>query len=242
MTLEPGRFVTTRWTLVAAAAADSSDPQRQEALGDLCQAYWPPLYAFLRRRGHSPEDAQDLTQGFFARVLERRDFRAADPARGRFRSFLLSALQHYAINEHERASTVKRGGRVQRLSLDFEEVERTYVLEARHDDSPDRVFNRKWAAISLDRALGRLRDECHTLGKGAVADALLPYLADTGQLPAYRTVAEQLGLTEGATKVAVHRLRQRFGAILRLEIAETVLAPADVDDEVRELIRALSPS
>jgi RNA polymerase sigma factor (sigma-70 family) len=242
MTLEPGRFVTTRWTLVAAAAADSSDPQRQEALGDLCQAYWPPLYAFLRRRGHSPEDAQDLTQGFFARVLERRDFRAADPARGRFRSFLLSALQHYAINEHERASTVKRGGRVQRLSLDFEEVERTYVLEARHDDSPDRVFNRKWAAISLDRALGRLRDECHTLGKGALADALLPYLTDTGQLPAYRTVAEQLGLTEGATKVAVHRLRQRFGAILRLEIAETVLAPGDVDDEVRELIRALSPS
>jgi len=242
MTLEPGRFVTTRWTLVAAAAADSSDPQRQEALGDLCQAYWPPLYAFLRRRGHSPEDAQDLTQGFFARVLERRDFRAADPARGRFRSFLLSALQHYAINEHERASTVKRGGRVQRLSLDFEEVERTYVLEARHDDSPDRVFNRKWAAISLDRALVRLRDECHTLGKGALADALLPYLTDTGQLPAYRTVAEQLGLTEGATKVAVHRLRQRFGALLRLEIAETVLAPADVDDEVRELIRALSPS
>jgi RNA polymerase sigma factor (sigma-70 family) len=242
MTLEPGRFVTTRWTLVAAAAADSSDPQRQEALGDLCQAYWPPLYAFLRRRGHSPEDAQDLTQGFFARVLERRDFSAADPTRGRFRSFLLSALQHYAINEHERASTVKRGGRVQRLSLDFEEVERTYVFEARHDDSPDRVFNRKWAAISLDRALGRLRDECHTLGKGALADALLPYLTDTGQLPAYRTVAEQLGLTEGATKVAVHRLRQRFGAILRLEIAETVLAPADVDDEVRELIRALSPS
>jgi RNA polymerase sigma factor (sigma-70 family) len=242
MTLEPGRFVTTRWTLVAAAAADSSDPQRQEALGDLCQAYWPPLYAFLRRRGHSPEDAQDLTQGFFARVLERRDFRAADPARGRFRSFLLSALQHYTINEHERASTVKRGGRVRRLSLDFEEVERTYVLEARHDDSPDRVFNRKWAAISLDRALVRLRDECHTSGKGALADALLPYLTDTGQLPAYRTVAEQLGLTEGATKVAVHRLRQRFGAILRLEIAETVLAPADVDDEVRELIRALSPS
>jgi RNA polymerase sigma factor (sigma-70 family) len=242
MTLEPGRFVTTRWTLVAAAAADSSDPQRQEALGDLCQAYWPPLYAFLRRRGHSPEDAQDLTQGFFARVLERRDFSAADPTRGRFRSFLLSALQHYAINEHERASTVKRGGRVQRLSLDFEEVERTYVLEARHDDSPDRVFNRKWAAISLDRALGRLRDECHTLGKGALADALLPYLTDTGQLPGYRTVAEQIGLTEGATKVAVHRLRQRFGAILRLEIAETVLAPADVDDEVRELIRALSPS
>ena len=242
MTLEPGRFITTRWTLVAAAAADSSDPQRREALEDLCQTYWPPLYAFLRRRGHAPEDAQDLTQGFFARVLERHDFRAADPGRGRFRSFLLSALQHYVINEHERATTVKRGGRLQRLSLDFEEAERTYVLEARNDASPDRVFNRKWAAISLDRALLRLHDECLAAGKGALADALLPYLTDTGDLPAYRIVAEQLGLTEGATKVAVHRLRQRFGAILRLEIAETVLAPADVDDEVRELIRALSPS
>jgi RNA polymerase sigma factor (sigma-70 family) len=237
-----GRFVTTRWTLVAAAAAGTSDPQRREALEDLCQTYWPPLYAFLRRRGHTAEDAQDLTQGFFARVLERHDFRAADPARGRFRSFLLTALQHYVINEHERATTAKRGGQLQRLSLDFEEVERTYVLEGRDDDSPDHVFNRKWAAITLDRALQRLRDECREAGKGALAEALLPYLTDAGHLPPYRSVAEQLGLTEGATKVAVHRLRQRFGAILRLEIAETVLAPADVDDEVRELIRALSPS
>jgi RNA polymerase sigma factor (sigma-70 family) len=236
-----GRFITTRWTLVA-AAADSADPRGREALGDLCQTYWPPLYAFLRRHGHTPEDAQDLTQGFFARVLERHDFRAADPARGRFRSFLLTALQHYVINEHERETTLKRGGRLQRLSLDFDEVERTYVLEARTGDSPDRVFNRKWAAISLDRALQRLRRECHDSGKGALADALLPYLTDTGNLPSYRVVAEPLGLTEGATKVAVHRLRQRFGAILRLEIAETVLSPAEVDDEVRELIRALSAS
>jgi RNA polymerase sigma-70 factor (ECF subfamily) len=175
-------------------------------------------------------------------VLERHDVRAADPARGRFRSFLLSALQHYVINEHERDTAVKRGGRVHGLSLDFDEVERTYVLEGRNDDSPDRVFNRKWAAISLDRALHRLREECHAAGKGTLADALLPYLTDTGNLPPYRTVAEQLGLTEGATKVAVHRLRQRFGVILRLEIAETVLAPGDVDDEVRELIRALSAS
>ena len=235
-----GRFITTRWTLVAAAARDSSDPHLREALEDLCQAYWPPLYAFLRRRGHSPEDAQDLTQGFFARVLERRDVRAADPARGRFRSFLLTALQHYVFNEHERKTTAKRGGRLQRLSLDFEDVERAYVLEARHDDSPDRVFNRKWAAITLDRALQRLRRECHASGRAALADALLPYLTDAGNLPPYRTVAEQLGISEGATKVAVHRLRQRFGTILRLEIAETVLAPADVDDEVRELIRALA--
>ena len=173
-------------------------------------------------------------------MLERRDVRAADPARGRFRSFLLTALQHYVFNEHERKTTAKRGGRLQRLSLDFEDVERAYVLEARHDDSPDRVFNRKWAAITLDRALQRLRRECHASGRAALADALLPYLTDAGNLPPYRTVAEQLGISEGATKVAVHRLRQRFGTILRLEIAETVLAPADVDDEVRELIRALA--
>src|SRR3954468_24379899 len=115
MNLQRGRFVTTRWTLVAAATADSSDPQRQDALEDLCQTYWPPLYAFLRRRGHTPEDAQDLTQGFFTRLLERRDFRVADPARGRFRSFLLTALQHYAINEHDRVTAAKRGGELQRL-------------------------------------------------------------------------------------------------------------------------------
>jgi hypothetical protein len=178
----------------------------------------------------------------FARILERQDFRAADPTRGKFRSFLLTALQHYAINEHDRAKATKRGGELQRSSLDFGEAERTYALEARSDDSPDRVFNRKWAAISLDRALQRLRDECRAAGKGTLADTLVPYLTDTGNLPTYRTVAEQLGLTEGATKVAVHRLRRRFGAILRLEIADTVLTPADVDDEVRELIRALSPS
>ena len=138
--------------------------------------------------------------------------------------------------------TAKRGGRLHRLSLDFDEVERTYVLEAPADDSPDRVFNRKWAGITLDRALQRVRAECQQAGKGALAAALLPYLTDEGNLPPYRVVAEQLGLTEGATKVAVHRLRQRFGAVLRLEIADTVLEPADVDDEVRELIRALSTS
>jgi RNA polymerase sigma factor (sigma-70 family) len=241
MSVEPrGRFVTTRWSLVTAATGNC-DPDGREALADLCQMYWPPLYAFLRRRGHAPEDAQDLTQGFFARMLERQDFRAADPARGRFRSFLLASLQHFVINEHERATSVKRGGRLRRLSLDFEEVERTYVLEGRREDSPDRAFNRKWAAITLDRALHRLRDECRRAGRDAIASALIPYLTDAGDLPAYRSVAAELGLSEAATRVAVHRLRQRFGAILRLEIAETVLAPADVDDEVRELIRALSP-
>ena len=234
-----GRFATTRWSLVN-AAAHAPDAQAAQALADLCYIYWPPLYSYLRRRGHDAEEAQDLTQGFFARLLERQDFRAADPERGRFRGFLLTALKRYAINEHERAAAVRRGGRHVRLPLDFEEAERTYTRDRRDDETPDRVFDRKWAGIAIDRALARLRDECHAEGKAAVTDALLPYLTDTGELPSYRDAAKALGLSEGAVKVAVHRLRQRFGAVLRLEISETVLAQEDVEAEMRDLIRAVS--
>ena len=234
-----GRFVTTKWSLVG-AAGDGSDTQAREALAALCQTYWPPLYSYLRRHGHDREEAQDLVQGFFARLLERGDVRIADPARGRFRSFLLTALKRYAINEHARATSAKRGGSHLPLSLDFEEAERRDAREPRTEDTPERVFDRRWAAITLDRAEQRLRDECHQSGKGVHADVPLPYLTEGGDLPAYREAAGRLGLTEGAVKVAVHRLRRRFGAILRLEIADTVLAPEDVEDEVRELIRAVS--
>lgn len=234
-----GRFASTRWTIVT-AAGHQSDARAAGALEELCRIYWPPLYSYLRRRGYDAEEAQDLTQGFFARLLERRDFRAADPARGRFRGFLLTALKRYAINEHERETGVRRGGRQVRIPLDFEEAERTYTLDRRNDETPERVFDRKWAAIAIERALQRLHDECHDSGKGAVTDALLPYLTDTGELPSYRAVAADLGLTEGAVKVAVHRLRQRFGATLRLEIGETVVAQDDIDNEMRELIRAVS--
>lgn len=236
---EGGRFVTTKWTLVG-TAGDRSDTQAREALSALCQIYWPPLYSYLRRHGHNREEAEDLVQGFFARLLERRDVRTADPARGRFRSFLLTALKRYAINEHHRAISVKRGGPHAPFSLDFDDAERHAAREPRTDDTPERVFDRRWAAISLDRAEQRLRDECRQSGKGAEADVLLPYLTESGELPTYNEAAEKLGLSEGAVKVAVHRLRRRFGAILRLEIADTVLVPADIEDEVRELIRAVS--
>jgi RNA polymerase sigma factor (sigma-70 family) len=241
MSAEPsgGRFVTTKWTQVV-AAGDASDTQAREALAALCQTYWPPLYSYLRRHGHDREDAQDLVQGFFARLLERGDVRTADPARGRFRSFLLTALKRYAINEHERATSLKRGGTQLPLSLDFDQAERRDAREPRTDDTPERVFDRRWAAISLDRAVQRLREECHRAGNGANAEVLLPYLTESGDLPPYNVAAQTLGLSEGAVKVSVHRLRRRFGAILRLEIAETVLAPEDVEDEVRELIRAVS--
>jgi len=221
-------------------AGHQSDPRAAAALGELCQIYWSPLYSYLRGRGHDAADAQDLTQGFFARLLERQDIRAADPARGRFRGFLLTALKRYVINEREREASVRRGGRHVHLALDFEDAERAYALERRNEDTPERVFDRKWATITLDRALQRLRVECALAGKTAEADALLPYLTDIGELPPYRAVAARLELTEGAVKVAVHRLRQRFGAMLRLEVGETVLEPDQVDDEMRELIRAVS--
>lgn len=234
-----GRFASTRWTMVL-AAGHGSNAHGAVALAELCQIYWPPLYSYLRGHGHAADEAQDLTQGFFARLLERQDVRTADPARGRFRSFLLTALKRYVINEHERVIAEKRGGRQARLSLDFEEAERVYALEPRSDDTPERIFDRKWASITLNRALRRLQAECDRTGKHALAEILLPYLTDNGDLPPYRVVAAELGLTEGAVKVAVHRLRQRFGAILRLEIAETVVASTDIDAEMRELIRAVS--
>lgn len=234
-----GRFASTRWTMVNAAGRDS-DPHAAAALEELCQSYWPPLYSYLRRRGHDAADAQDLTQGFFLRLIERGDIRTADPARGRFRAFLLTALKRYAINEHERATAARRGGPAARLTLDFDLAERTYALEMREQDTPDRVFDRKWAGIAIDRAIQRVRDESLDARQAAVTDRLLPYLTQAGDLPSYRDVAGDLGITEGAVKVAVHRLRQRFGAMLRLEIGETVLAPEEIDDEMRELLRAVS--
>ena len=233
-----GGFTTTRWTMVSAAGG-ASDAHSRSALTELCQIYWPPLYSYLRRRGHAREEAEDLTQGFFARLLERNDVRGADPLRGRFRGFLLTALKRYVINEHERATTVRRGGRLP-MALDFDAAEWTYAHSLTSDDTPDRVFDRNWAALCLDRALASLRAEYHSAGKDAVADALLPFLTDSGELPSYRDVAAQLELTEGAVKVAVHRLRQRFGAILRLQITDTVLSPEDADAEMRELIRVVA--
>ena len=231
-------FATTRWTTVNAAAHDSD--ARATALCELCEIYWPPLYAYLRNQGHSPEEAQDLTQGCFVRLLETDAIRSADPARGRFRSFLLTALKRYVINEYQRGATARRGGRHLHLTLDFDDAERTYSRERRDDDTPERQFERKWALIALDRALRRLRDECEQDGKGEMGEALLPYLTDTGDLPSYRVIAAELQLTEGAVKVAVHRLRRRYGAILRLEIAETVTDPEEIESELRELLRAVS--
>lgn len=222
------------------AAGAAGDRRSAAALEELCEIYWPPLYAYLRGRGYPADQAQDLTQGFFARLLETDAIRSADPARGRFRAFLLTALKRYVINEYERSMTAKRGGRHVRFAVDVEQVERVFSLERREHDSPDRIFHRQWATIVLDRALQRLRTECEQAENPAVATALLPYLTDSGGLPPYKALAPRIGLTEGAVRVAVHRLRQRYGSILRAEIAETVAGEDDIEAELRDLLRAVS--
>ena len=172
--------------------------------------------------------------------MERQGLQSADRVRGRFRGFLLTALKRYVINEHERATAARRGGPVRRLlTLDFDDAERSFARGLASGDTPDREFDRKWAALCIDRALTSLRAEYREAGKDTVAEALLPYLTDSGPLPSYSAIAQHLLMSEGAVKVAVHRLRQRFGSILRLQITDTVLSPADADDEIRELLRVV---
>lgn len=229
------RFATTRWSLVVAAGRPDA-PDGAGALADLCRLYWYPVYAYVRRRGHRPHDADDLTQAFFARLLEKGALAAAAPERGRFRTFLLTACQHFLANEHHRAHAAKRGGRVE--SLDLTDAEGRYVREPARDEPPERLFERRWALDLLGRVLARLRQEYEADGKGPLFEALKDRL--TGDDAAgYAAVAGALGLTAGAAKTAAYRLRRRYGELLREEIAETVAAPAEIDEEVQALFRAL---
>jgi RNA polymerase sigma factor (sigma-70 family) len=232
------QFATTRWSQVIAAGADQTLESR-EALARLCELYWYPLYAYVRRWGHDADQAQDLTQEFFARLLEKHYLRAADPARGRFRSFLLASLKHFLSNERDRITAVKRGGRATVISLEFENAEGRYSREPPDQETPETVYERRWALTLLERTLGRLRAEFRATGKESVFARLEGYLTGEKETLPYADIGESLGMSEGAVKVAVHRLRRRFGALLREEIAETVSDPAQVDDEVRDLFRAL---
>jgi RNA polymerase sigma factor (sigma-70 family) len=228
-------FETTRWSVVLAAGAESSSPGVQEALATLCETYWYPLYAFLRSRGYSAEDAQDLTQAFFARLLEKQTIRHADPARGRFRSFLLASLKNFAANEHDRDIARKRGGDLPILSLEVETAEGRFQMEVPTDETPERVFDRRWAMTLLDRVMSRLNAETPRSGKPSQFDRLKAYL--TGDQPqlSYAETASELGTSEGAVKVAVHRLRRRFRDLVRDEIAHTVSSPEEIEDELRHL-------
>jgi RNA polymerase sigma factor (sigma-70 family) len=233
------QFSTTRWSLVLAAGADASSAAADQALTTLCETYWYPLYAFLRGRGNTVEDAQDLTQAFFARVLEKHALQQADPARGRFRSFLLTSLKNFAANEHDREITKKRGGGVPTVSLEFETAEGRFQLEPPSDETPERIFNRRWALTLLDRVLSRLQAEMVAAGRGAHFDRLKTYLTANEPQLSYAQTAGELGMSEGAVKVAVHRLRRQFRDLLRDEIADTVSSPEEIEDELRHLKSAV---
>ena len=233
-----GRFATTRWSLVL-AAGEKSNAHSAEALASLCEMYWYPVYAFIRRQGPPAEDAADLTQEFFARVLEKNYFHDADPARGRFRAFLCASVRHFLSNERDRAHTLKRGGNQPPISLDAEAAEGTYRIEPRDDLTPETLFDRRWALVLLDRVLTRLRDHHVSAGKGEMFDRLKGSLIGDGTGVPHADVARALGMTEGAVRVAVHRLRRQFRDTLIQEIGETVSDPTDISGEIEYLMKAV---
>jgi RNA polymerase sigma-70 factor (ECF subfamily) len=232
------RFATTHWSLVLAAGRHAS-PTSREALATLCRTYWYPLYAHVRRRGHRAEEAQDLIQEFFAELLAKDRLQVADRERGRFRSFLLAALDHFLANAWRRAHARKRGGHRPILSLDFGEGEGRYVAEPAHELTPEKLYERRWALTLIEQALARLREELKRDGKRELFEQLKPYLGGGENAEPYGQLAGRLDMTEGAVKVAVHRLRRRCGELLREEIARTVAGPQEVEEELRDLFDVL---
>ena len=221
-------------------AGRRSSPQATEALATLCEAYWRPLYAYVRQRGHSVDDAQDLTQEFFVRLLDKRTLQVADRERGRFRSFLLASLKNFLANEWRRDAAEKRGGGRSVISLDFDDGEGCYRLEPSHNQTPERIFERQWALTLLDRALTKLRAEFDVAGKTELFGRLKMFLGGSESTVPYRELGRQLDMSEGAVKVAVHRMRRRYRALLREEIQHTVAAPEDVDEELGQLFDILA--
>lgn len=232
------RFTTTRWSLIAAAGRRAT-PEAREALSTLCQLYWYPAYAFVRRQVHGAEEARDLTQDFFARLLEKNDLATVDRRRGRFRAWLLGSLKHHLANERDRARAQKRGGGRAPLPIDGEEAEGRYRLELSHDLSPDKLFERRWALALLEHVLAALRDECEAQGKRPLFEQLKGLLAGGQREQPLEMLARELGMTPGAVKVAAHRLRRRYRELLRAEVAQTVERPEEVNDELRDLLAAL---
>ena len=228
-------FSTTHWSVVLKAGRGGS-PEAAPALECLCRAYWYPLYAYVRRKGRAPHDAQDLVQDFFAHFLKHRHLRLADRARGRFRTFLLTALQNFLVNEWRKTNRLKRGGSVRVLSLDEDQAESRFTAEPTVEQPSDLLYDRGWAAVLLERALAALRAEFEQSGRLGLFERLKGLVWGEGSGLPYETMARQLGMTESGIKVAVHRLRQRYGELLRHEIAQTVATPLEVDEELRYLI------
>lgn len=234
----PDQFTTTSWTLVL-AAKNRDEPAGSDAFARLCERYYQPLYTYLRRRGQTAEDAQDLIQGFVARLIEKDVLRHADPSRGKFRAFLLTALKHYAANEHARATADKRGGNQPSQPLDLEAAEGRYRHETRDDLTPERLYDRRWALAVLERALAALRAECRANGREAFFDAVHGNLTGEGGRTPHCEIAERFGMTESSVRVTLHRLRLRYRDLVRAEVGETVESEEAVDDELRYLLSAL---
>jgi RNA polymerase sigma-70 factor (ECF subfamily) len=231
-------FHTTHWTMVLAAGAEEGTAA-QEALASLCSTYWYPLYAFIRRQGSTPHEAEDLTQEFFCRLLQRQWLVNVSPAGGKFRTFLLTCLKNFLTNERERASTQRRGGGRRPIPLDGENAETRYSLEPADPVTPEVIFERRWAVTLVERTMARLRQEYSRLEKLDAFEELQGFLPG-GQGNASRAeMAAKRGVTAGAIDLAVHRLRQRFGALLREQVAQTVSSQAEVEEEIRYLMSAL---
>ncbi len=231
-------FATTHWSVVL-AASDSASPRAGEALEKLCHTYWYPLYAYVRRQGHSPEDAQDLTQEFFARFLEKKSYRQARPERGRFRSFLLTSLKHFLVNEWHRATARKRGGGHTPVPLDQILAERLYSRETARHLAPDKLYEHSWALALLEQVRTRLREEYSAQGRPGRFEIVEQFLPGDESGLSYVEAARQLGMAEGTLKSDVHRFKQRYRQVLRAEIAHTVARPEDVDEELRHLLAVL---
>ena len=231
-------FTTTHWSVVLASAQGDS-PQAASALEQLCRAYWYPLYAFVRRQGRSPHDAEDLLQAFFARLLEKNFLGNVDRSKGRFRSFLLAALRHFLADEWDKATTDKRGGYVRFLSLEDGAAEGRYWEEPASDLTPEKLYEQRWACVLLEQVMQRLAQDAAEAGKGHFFEALKPFLVGESHSVSYAELAVKFDVSEAALKMKVQRLQHRYQRLLREEIAQTVASPEEVEDEIRYLFRVL---
>lgn len=232
-------FATTRWTVVLDAGRKSS-PHSDRALAELCQTYWYPLYAYVRRQGRSREDAEDMVQAFFTRFLERNYLEGLSAERGRFRAFLLASMKHFLANEWDKSQRQKRGGGALHLSLDWQDADDRYHLEPVDPANPERAFDREWGLALLNHVIERLHSECVAEGKARLFETAKEFLTIGADAIPYADAARQAGLDEGALRVSVHRLRKRYRELLRDEIAQTLADPAHADEELRSLMAAMA--
>src|SRR6266481_6195970 len=234
----PGVFATTHWSVVV-QAGEVESPQTSEALAQLCNTYWYPLYVYVRRKGYAAHDAQDLTQEFFARLLARNYLGGADRRKGKFRSFLLGAFEHFLAKEWRRAHAQKRGGGQAVFSLDDVDAESRYLSEPTHDLTPEKIYDRRWATTILKQAMSELQRDYETRHQSELFAKVESLLSPDGASGSYAEIATSLGMNEGALKVAVHRLRKRYGELIRAQIAQTVATPQEIEEELRYLFSVL---